>query len=118
MEKWFGRPIYRYKVIKDGEVIYSTASVSDDQDSIVKQLEASIAMRVGMCRLYRNGELIGKYGGYNASQGKVKSFHRRIQDKETGQIYKSLRDMVEVTGWEYKYCNYLVTRTMRYVYLD
>lgn len=118
MEKWYGKPIYRYKVISNCVLIYSCVSTSDDQDNVMRQIEAICATKKTSCIVYLNGEIKAKFGQIYKRYGKIKHTERRIKCRETGEVYTNMRQMIQETGYDRKYCDYLVNRTTRYSYLD
>ena len=113
-----GSRIYRYKVMAGGDLIYSCVSISDDQDNVIRQIEAICATKKTSCIVYLNGEIKAKFGQIYKRDGKIKSTERRIKCRETGEVYTNMRQMIQETGYDRKYCDYLVNRTTRYSYLD
>lgn len=118
MEKWYGKDLYRYKVMEGAKEVYKCVSVAEDQDDVVRQLEA-ICGRVGKSYwVYCNGERIGHLKGLKFVSGDKRVNSHKIKCRDTGEVYDDLADMVEKLGFDYKHCSYLVNRTTRYSYID
>jgi len=100
------------------DVIYRCVSMSEDQDIVMRQLEAICETKKAYCKVYCNGELKAEIGNIYNRHGERKISERRIRCKETEEIYNGMNDMIEQTGWTRKYCNYLVNRTTKYDYID
>jgi hypothetical protein len=112
--RWDGKLIYRYKVMDGRFIVYSCVSVSDDQNSVLAYLETNYGyLRNRNVKIYCNGDLI-KICSIKMRQRQKK----RIEERETGEIFYGLDDMVEKTGFNKEKCKYLVNRTRRYNYLD
>lgn len=115
---FYGSRIYRYRVTAGRDLVYTCVSLSDDQDSIMKQIEAICLAKKTLCIVTCNGEIVAKFGEIYNRNGKIKSNQRKIKCRETGEVFKNMRQMIEETGYDRKYCDYLVNRTTRYSYID
>lgn len=106
-----GERIFRYDVYRGKDKIYQVVTTHLSQDYVLKQLETNYKVLSGLCRVYLNGEFL-------CSIGQKNHFKWQIRCEQTGEVYNSLIDMSEKTGFKYKYCEYLVNRTRKYNYIE
>ena len=115
---FYGSRIYRYQIMIGAKTVHRCASIAEDQDSVMRQLEAICGTYRTYCKIYCNGELKAEIGKIYNRNGDRKISERRIRCRETDEIYNGMADFMEQTGWNRKYCNYLINRTTRYEYID